>query len=79
MRIILNVVFLLFSFSMYGQTIRIDGNFDDWADIDPVFVDDLNDGQSNGIDRTRIFLLYSHTCVSVAGTATDHHHHTRTQ
>ena len=40
---------------MYGQTIRIDGNFDDWADIEPVFVDDLNDGQSNGIDLERVW------------------------
>lgn len=40
---------------MFGQPISIDGNFDDWSGIDPIFVDDLNDGQNNGIDLERIW------------------------
>ncbi len=55
MRIFINITFILLSISMYGQTIRIDGNFDDWADINPIFVDDLNDGQNNGIDLERVW------------------------
>jgi hypothetical protein len=46
---------------MFGQTIRIDGNFDDWADIDPIFVDATNDGQSNGIDLERIWAYNDQT------------------
>lgn len=61
MRTILNFTFLLFTFSMYGQPIRIDGNFDDWADIDPIFVDDTNDGQSNGIDLERVWAYNDQT------------------
>ncbi len=47
------VVVLLFSFqfSILGQkTILIDGNFDDWEDVAPIFVDNAGDGQNNGID-----------------------------
>ncbi|MFT6334749.1 MAG: endonuclease/exonuclease/phosphatase family metal-dependent hydrolase [Halioglobus sp.] len=46
---------------MYGQAIRIDGNFDDWADIDPIFVDDTNDGQSNGIDLEKVWAYNDQT------------------
>ncbi|MGK0315942.1 MAG: endonuclease/exonuclease/phosphatase family metal-dependent hydrolase [Saprospiraceae bacterium] len=61
MRIILNITFLLLTISMYGQAIRIDGNFDDWADIDPIFVDDTNDGQSNGIDLEKVWAYNDQT------------------
>jgi len=55
MRLLIKITFILLSISAYGQSIRIDGNFDDWANINPVFVDDLNDGQSNGIDLERVW------------------------
>lgn len=61
MRIILNITLLFLSFSMCSQTIRIDGNFDDWADIEPIFVDDINDGQSNGIDLERVWAYNDQT------------------
>ncbi len=52
------VVALLFSiqFSISGQkTILIDGDFDDWNDIAPIFIDNTGDGQSNGIDIKNIW------------------------
>ena len=61
MRIILYITFLFLSISMSSQTIRIDGNFDDWADIDPIFVDDTDDGQSNGIDLERVWAYNDQT------------------
>jgi len=48
--------FLFFATFTDAQTISIDGNFDDWSEIEPVFVDQLNDGQSNGIDFERIWV-----------------------
>ncbi|MEM9546747.1 MAG: endonuclease/exonuclease/phosphatase family protein [Bacteroidota bacterium] len=39
-----------------GQiTILIDGSFEDWENIEPIFTDDSGDGQSNGIDIKRIW------------------------
>jgi len=35
--------------------IEIDADFEDWEGIEPVFVDELNDGQNNGIDFERIW------------------------
>lgn len=55
MRSLLNIGLLCISTAIFGQPIGIDGNFDDWADIDPIFIDDLNDGQSNGIDIERFW------------------------
>jgi exonuclease III len=55
MRSLLNIALLCISTAIFGQPISIDGNFEDWADIDPIFIDDLNDGQSNGIDLERFW------------------------
>lgn len=38
-----------------SQTIRIDGSFEDWDDITPVFIDNTGDGQSNGIDIENVW------------------------
>lgn len=63
MRLLLNIIFSILTLSTFGQTIRIDGNFDDWADIDPIFVDDINDGQSNGIDLERVWTYNDQTFI----------------
>ena len=50
-KLLVAVIFFSLQFSILGQkTILIDGNFDDWEDVAPIFVDDEGDGQSNGID-----------------------------
>ncbi|MEE9438682.1 MAG: endonuclease/exonuclease/phosphatase family protein [Saprospiraceae bacterium] len=40
----------------YSQQILIDGNFDDWNTIEPIFIDGIGDGQNNGIDLTKIWI-----------------------
>jgi len=53
--IIIALLFLAQHFVIAQKTILIDGKFDDWNDITPVFVDNSGDGQSNGIDFKRIW------------------------
>ncbi len=55
MRIIILAIVTFFCSNINSQTIRIDGDYTDWNNIEPVFVDDLNDGQNNGIDFERIW------------------------
>lgn len=38
-------------------TILIDGHFDDWEEVEPVFIDEAGDGQNNGIDIRRVWCI----------------------
>jgi len=38
-----------------AQVIEIDADFGDWEGKEPIFVDQLNDGQNNGIDFERVW------------------------
>lgn len=50
------VILVLLQFSVFSQkAIYIDGQFEDWDDIEPVYVDNTGDGQANGIDIKRIW------------------------
>lgn len=51
------LLFFLLSLShiSWSQVIAVDASFDDWADIPPSFVDELNDGQNNGIDFENVW------------------------
>jgi len=51
------------SWALSSQTIRVDGTFDDWTGISPIYVDDLGDGQSNGIDIERIWMTNDQTHI----------------
>lgn len=54
--LIVITVLLFLQFSIVGQkTIYIDGEFEDWNNITPVFVDNTGDGQNNGIDIKRVW------------------------
>ena len=39
------------------QSIFIDGLYEDWEFIEPIFVDAENDGQNNGIDIRRVWAI----------------------
>lgn len=51
-------VLLCLHYQSFGQqTILIDGNFSDWENINPVFIDETGDGQNNGIDIKKIWAI----------------------
>jgi len=56
MRILTLLIALFISSQAGSQTIRIDGDYSDWSNINPAFTDNLNDGQSNGIDFENIWV-----------------------
>lgn len=47
---------LITAASATSQLIRIDGVYDDWSEIDPIYTDELGDGQNNGIDFEKVWI-----------------------
>lgn len=53
--ILLGILSVVLNSLSAQKTILIDGNYEDWDQIEPVFVDDTGDGQNNGIDIKRVW------------------------
>ncbi|MDF1698515.1 MAG: endonuclease/exonuclease/phosphatase family protein [Saprospiraceae bacterium] len=47
---------MMLQWSLWSQNnIQIDGLFNDWSELDPVYIDETGDGQNNGIDIKRVW------------------------